>query len=72
MLFSLVSKTLSDTVDENTKSEVFSFIKKVIDANMKELRLWRGRDHCSDQALFSNRMQPSDQFQYSMLQKMLR
>ena len=35
MLFSLVSKTLSDTVDENTKNEVFSFIKKVIDANMK-------------------------------------
>ena len=34
MLFSLVSKTLVDTVDERTKDEVFTFIKKVVDANM--------------------------------------
>lgn len=68
MLFSLVSKTLSDTVDENTKNEVFSFIKKVIDANMKE----SGYDE--DEIIarikhYFNRMQPSDQLQYSMLRK---
>ena len=68
MLFSLVSKTLSDTVDENTKNEVFSFIKKVIDANMKasgydedEIIAWIKH--------YFNRMQPSDQLQYSMLRK---
>ncbi len=68
MLFSLVSKTLSDTVDENTKNEVFSFIKKVIDANMKA----SGYDE--DEIIarikhYFNRMQPSDQLQYSMLRK---
>jgi hypothetical protein len=68
MLFSLVSKTLSDSVDENTKNEVFSFIKKVIDANMKA----SGYDE--DEIIarikhYFNRMQPSDQLQYSMLRK---
>ena len=68
MLFSLVSKTLSDTVDENTKNEVFSFIKKIIDANMKA----SGYDE--DEIIarikhYFNRMQPSDQLQYSMLRK---
>lgn len=68
MLFSLVSKTLSDTVDENTKNEVFSFIKKVIDANM------RASGYDEDEIIarikhYFNRMQPSDQLQYSMLRK---
>lgn len=68
MLFSLVSKTLSDTVDENTKNEVFSFIKKVIDANMK------ASGYNEDEIIarikhYFNRMQPSDQLQYSMLRK---
>lgn len=68
MLFSLVSKTRSDSVDENTKNEVFSFIKKVIDANMKA----SGYDE--DEIIarikhYFNRMQPSDQLQYSMLRK---
>lgn len=68
MLFSLVSKTLSDTVDENTKNEVFSFIKKVIDVNMK------ASGYNEDEIIarikhYFNRMQPSDQLQYSMLRK---
>lgn len=68
MLFSLVSKTLSETVDENTKNEVFSFIKKVIDANMK------ASDYNEDEIIvwikhYFNRMQPSEQLQYSMLRK---
>ena len=68
MLFSLVSKTLSDSVDENTKNEVFSFIKKVIDANMKA----SGYDEDEIIARIKhnfNRMKPSDQLQYSMLRK---
>lgn len=68
MLFSLVSKTLSDNVDENTKNEVFTFIKKVIDANMK------ASGYSEDEAVaqikrYFNRMQPADQLQYSMLRK---
>ena len=68
MLFSLVSKTLSDTVDENTKKEVFAFIKKVIDANMK------ASGYSEDEIVaqinhYFNRMQPSDQLQYAMLRK---
>jgi hypothetical protein len=68
MLFSLVSKTLSDNVDENTKNEVLSFIKKVIDANMK------ASDYNEDEIVarikhYFNRMQPSDQIEYSMLRK---
>lgn len=68
MLFSLVSKTLSETVDENTKNEVFSFIKKVIDANMK------ASGYNEDEIIarikhYFNRMQPSEQLQYSMLRK---
>lgn len=68
MLFSLVSKTLSDNVDENTKNEVFAFIKKVIDVNMKA----SGYDEdviVSRIKHYFNRMQPSDQLQYSMLRK---
>jgi len=68
MLFSLISKTLSDNVDENTKNEVFVFIKKVIDANMK------ASGYSEDEIIFQikhyiSRMQPSEQLQYSMLKK---
>lgn len=68
MLFSLVSKTLADTVDERTKDEIFAFIKKVIDANMRasgydEEGIVRQIRHYFD------RMQPSDQLQYTMLRK---
>ena len=68
MLFSLVSKTLVDTVDERTKDEVFTFIKKVVDANM------RASGYSEDEIIhqirrYFNRMQPSDQLQYTMLRK---
>ena len=68
MLFSLVSKTLSDNVDENTKNEVFAFIKKVIDANM------RASGYSEDEIIFQikhylKRMQSPEQIQYSMLRK---
>lgn len=68
MLFSLVSKTLVDTVDEKTKNEIFTFIKKVIDANM------RASDYSEDEIVdqichYFNRMQPSDQLRYTMLRK---
>ena len=68
MLFSLVSKTLVDTVDEKTKNEIFTFIKKVIDANM------RASGYSEDEIVgqichYFNRMQPSDQLRYTMLRK---
>lgn len=68
MLFSLVSKTLVDTVDEKTKNEIFTFIKKVIDANMRTSGY--SEDEIVDQIChYFNRMQPSDQLRYTMLRK---
>lgn len=68
MLFSLVSKTLVDTVDEKTKNEIFTFIKKVIDANMRASGY--SEDEIVDQIChYFNRMQPSDQLRHTMLRK---
>lgn len=68
MLFSLVSKTLVDTVDEKTKNEIFTFTKKVIDANMRASGY--SEDEIVDQIChYFNRMQPSDQLRYTMLRK---
>lgn len=68
MLFSLVSKTMTDNADEATKNEVFAFIKKVIDANMK------ASGYSEDEIIvqitnYFNRMQCLDQLQYYMLKK---
>lgn len=70
MLFSLVSKTIAETddVEDKTKSEIFTFIKKVIDANM------RASDFSEEEVVgkitkYFNRMQPSDPFQYMVLRK---
>ncbi|MCH5191711.1 MAG: hypothetical protein J1F23_06050 [Oscillospiraceae bacterium] len=68
MLFSLVSKTLADNVDENTKNEIFAFIKKVIDMNMAASG-YSEEDIVAQIRAYFNRMQPSDQLQYSMLRK---
>lgn len=68
MLFSLVSKTLVDNVDDFTKNEVFAFIKKVIDANMRASG-YSEADIVDQIRRYLNRMQPSDQLEYSMLRK---
>lgn len=68
MLFSLVSKTLVDNVDDSTKNEVFAFIKKVIDANMRASG-YSEADIIGQIRQYINRMQPSDQLEYSMLRK---
>lgn len=68
MLFSLVSKTLADNVDENTKNEIFAFIKKVIEMNMAASGYSEDEIIAQIRSYF-NRMQPSDQLQYSMLRK---
>jgi len=68
MLFSLVSKTLVDNVDDSTKNEVFAFIKKVIDANMRASG-YSEADIVDQIRRYLNRMQPSDQLEYSMLRK---
>lgn len=68
MLFSLVSKTLVDNVEDSTKNEVFAFIKKVIDANMRASG-YSEADIVEQIRRYLNRMQPSDQLEYSMLRK---
>ena len=68
MLFSLVSKTLVDNVDDSTKNEVFAFIKKVIDANMRASG-YSEADIIGQIRQYVNRMQPSDQLEYFMLRK---
>lgn len=68
MLFSLVSKTLVENVEDSTKNEIFAFIKKVIDANMRASG-YSEADIVNQILQYLNRMQPSDQLQYSMLRK---
>lgn len=68
MLFSLVSKTLVDNVEDSTKNEVFAFIKKVIDANMRASG-YSEADIVEQIRRYLNRMQLSDQLEYSMLRK---
>ena len=68
MLFSLVSKTLADTVDENTKNEVFTFIKKVIHMNMTAAGYDEAGIVDTIQA-YLNRMKPADQLEYAVLRK---
>lgn len=68
MLFSLVSKTIADNVDERTKNEVSSFIQKVINANMK------ASGYNEDEIIarikgYFERMQPADQLEYTFLRK---
>ena len=68
MLFSLISKTLADTVDEHTKDEIFTFIKKVIEANMRSSGY--SEDAIIEQIRgYFNRMEPADQLKYSLLRK---
>ena len=68
MLFSLVSKTLADNVDDSTKNEIFAFINKVIDSNMKAFG-YSKTDIVAQIRQYINRMQPSDQLEYSYLRK---
>lgn len=68
MLFSLVSKTLADNVDENTKNEVSAFIKKVIDANMKASG-WNEKEAVAQIKGYLDKMQPSDRLDYPLLKK---
>ncbi len=68
MLFSLIAKTLSDSVDEKTRNEIFSFIKQVINANMKSSG-YDEKQIVSHIRHYFNRMQPSDHLEYTMLAK---
>ena len=68
MLFSLISKTLTNHVAESTKSEIQSFIRQVVDANMKTSS-YTSADVIAQIREHFNRMLPSDQPEYSMLRK---
>ena len=68
MLFSLISKTLADNVDERTKNEIFAFIKKVIDANMAASG-YNEDEIVNSICHYFDRMQPADQLKYTMLRK---
>ncbi len=68
MLFSLISKTLADNVDERTKNEIFAFIKKVIEANMKAAG-YSEEETVEHIRNYFKRMQPNDPLPYAMLRK---
>ena len=68
MLFSLVSQTIADNVDERTKNEVSSFIQKVINANMKASGYNEDEIVAKIKGYF-DRMQPADQLEYTFLRK---
>lgn len=68
MLFSLVSRTLTDHVSDSAKNAIFAFIRKVMDENVKAS--WYSEEDIINQIRqYINRMQPSDQLEYSMLRK---
>ncbi|MBQ8595588.1 MAG: hypothetical protein IJ406_06505 [Oscillospiraceae bacterium] len=68
MLFSLISKTLSDNIDDSAKNEIFDFIKRVISANIKasgyseEIVVERIKGYL-------NKMKPDDKLEYVLLRK---
>lgn len=68
MLFSLISKTLSDNVDESTKNEISAFIRKVMDANMRASG-YDENEMISRIRSYFDKMQPSDRLPYAMLRK---
>lgn len=68
MLFSLISKTLTDNVDDNIKYEISDFITKVIELNMKS------EGYSEEQVIdkinhYFDRMQPYDRIEYDALRK---
>lgn len=68
MLFSLISKTLNDKVDEKTKGEIRSFIDRVVKQNMdssgysEESTITRIKG-------YMDRMQPAESLKYAVLGK---
>lgn len=68
MLFSLVSKTINESVDEKTRDEVFAFIKKVVSANMKAAGY--SEDEIVRHILnYFDRMRSPGQLKYPLLRK---
>ena len=68
MLFSLVSRSLSDTVAESTKSEIHAFIRKVVQANMASSGY--SEEAAIEQIVgYFRRMKPSDPLEYGALRK---
>lgn len=68
MLFSMISKTLVHNVDEDTREEIFSFIKKVVDSNM------RSSGYSEEGVIdaikeYLKRMASLEQFEFSQLRK---
>ena len=68
MLFSLIAKTLSDSVNDDTKSAVSTFIQKVIDSNRKASG-YSEQEVIAQICRYFARMQPSEQIEYPMLRK---
>lgn len=68
MLFSLVSNTIAENVDDQTKNEIFTFIKRVIAANMKASGYSEDRIVSLIRDYFDKR-QPCDPLPYPLLRK---
>lgn len=68
MLFSLISKTLNETVDEEMKTEIFDFIQKVVAANAKASG-YSEEDVINSVLRYLKRMEPAEQLEYKLLRK---
>ena len=68
LLFSLVSRTLTDNVSPQAKTEVSSFIRKVIEANARSAG-YSEEGVVEQIRSYFNRMQPNEELEYTMLRK---
>lgn len=68
MLFSLISKTISENIEDKTRDEIFSFIKKVIENNMKSSGYHETEIIDKIEGYF-NRMEQAEPLSYPLINK---
>lgn len=68
MLFSLVSKTISESVDEDTRAKIFAYINSIILASA-QAEGYSEEDIISKICHNYSRFQPSEQIKYALLRK---
>lgn len=68
LLFSLLSKTIDDSVDEHTKSEIYSFINKVIALNAQQSG-FSEQEIVDEICGYLTALQGGERLEYALLQK---
>jgi hypothetical protein len=68
MLFSLISKTITESVDEKTRNQISAYINSVI-VSCAQAEGYSEEDIISKILLNYSRMQPSEQIEYALLRK---